>query len=191
MRRFTQGFYGYAFALFVCLAAVGLFLLVTPQSRTEHIPRVDYSIDQVNAVRAAPYEIAAPSQILTNWVPTSSQLSQDKTAVTWRLGFATGKRRHAMLAQSDEQPLAGFANRMANTDKATGSRQINGATWEERFRQDKNQRSLIRVFADHVIVVTGSADWDELTALAASLKTAPRPTRSGAAPGAAPSLPRA
>lgn len=180
VRRFTQGFYGYAFALFVCLAAVGLFLLVTPQSRTEHIPRVNYSIDQVNAVRSAPYEIEAPSQVLPNWVPTSSQLSQNATTVTWRLGFATGKRMHAMLAQSNEQPLAGFANRMANSDKVTGSRQIDGVTWEERFRSDKNQRSLVRVFPDHVVVVTGSADWDELTALAASLVVPPKPAASPA-----------
>ncbi|MGW0073591.1 DUF4245 family protein, partial [Streptosporangium sandarakinum] len=61
MRRFTQGFYGYAFAMLVCLAAVGLFLLVTPQSRTEHIPRIDYSMDVANLRRTAPYEVWAPS----------------------------------------------------------------------------------------------------------------------------------
>jgi hypothetical protein len=178
VRRFTQGFYGYAFALFVCLAAVGLFLLVTPQSRTEHIPRVNYSIDQVNAVRTAPYAIEAPRAVLPNWVPTSSRLTRQGTTVTWRLGFATGKRMHAMLAQSNEQPLAGFANRMANSDKPTGSRQINGATWEERFRQDKNQRSLVRTLPDHVVVVTGSASWDELTALAGSLVVPAKPDDS-------------
>ncbi|MEZ0073477.1 DUF4245 domain-containing protein [Planotetraspora sp. GP83] len=169
MGRFTQGFYGYAVALAICLAGVALFLLITPQSRTEHIPAVDYKIDLANAARSAPYEIEAPRQVLPNWIPNSSTLTQNGGTVTWRLGFATGKRMHAMLAQSNEQPAAAFANRMANTDKATGSRQINGATWEERFRSDKNQRSLVRILPDHAVVVTGSADWQELTALAASL----------------------
>jgi hypothetical protein len=169
VRRFTEGLYGYAFALAVCLAAVGIFLLVTPQSRTEHIPRVNYAIDQANAVRVAAYPIEAPTAVLPNWVPNSSRLTQKGTYVTWRLGFATGERMHAMLAQSNEQPFADFANRMANTDKVSGTRQINGQAWQERFREDKDQRSLVRILADRTVVVTGSAGWPELTALAASL----------------------
>ncbi|GGO08916.1 hypothetical protein GCM10010116_18130 [Microbispora rosea subsp. aerata] len=176
MGRFTQGFYGYAFALLVCLAAIGVFLLITPQSRTEHIPRVDFTIDRANAARTASYEVVAPDQVLPNWVPNSSSLTQKNGAVTWRLGFATAKRQHAMVAQSDEKPSADFVNRMANTDKPGGSRQIDGVTWEERFRQDKNQRSLVRVFPDHAVVVTGTADWDELTALARTLTPQPKPS---------------
>ncbi|WP_285704013.1 DUF4245 domain-containing protein [Microtetraspora sp. NBRC 16547] len=175
MRRFTEGFYGYAFALIVCLAVGSLILLFMPNGKNEHIPRIDFSIDKVNAARAAPYAVEAPREVLPNWVPTSSQLTEKDGVVTWRLGFATGKRMHAMVAQSDEQPFADFANRMANSDKATGTRQINGTAWEERFRQDKNQRSLIRVLPDHTVMVTGSADWDELTALAASLVVQPKP----------------
>jgi hypothetical protein len=179
--RLTQGIYGYAFALFVCLAAVGLFLLVTPQSRTGHVPRIDYSIDQANAVRAASYQVEAPRQVLPDWVPNSSSLTQTGSTVTWRLGFATEKEMHALLAQSDEQPPAGFANRMANTDKVTGTRQINGEAWQERFRPDKNQRSLVRIMPDHTVVVTGSADWQELTDLAASLVPQPRAAASSVA----------
>lgn len=183
MGRFTQGIYGYVFAMFVCLVGVGLFLLITPQSRTERIPRVDYSIDQANAVRAAPYEVLSPREVLPDWVPNSSNLTDRGGTVTWRLGFATAEREHAMLAQSNEQPPGEFANRMANTDKVIGSREINGVTWEERFRSDKNQRSLVRILPDRTVVVTGSADWAELTALARSLVPQPKPT---AVPSATP-----
>ncbi|MFF3665193.1 DUF4245 domain-containing protein [Microtetraspora malaysiensis] len=175
MRRFTEGFYGYAFALIVCLAAGSLILFFMPNGKNEHIPRIDFSIDKVNAARAASYTVETPKDVLPDWVPTSSQITQKSDVVTWRLGFATKKRMHAMVAQSNEQPFAEFANRMANSDKATGTRQINGTAWEERFRQDKNQRSLVRVLPDHAVVVTGSADWDELTALAASLVVQPKP----------------
>ncbi|WP_459802782.1 DUF4245 domain-containing protein [Herbidospora sp. RD11066] len=169
MRKFTQGLYGYVFALLVCFAGVGLFLLITPQSRTEHIPRVEFSYDANNAARAAEFPIEVPEPVQPNWVPTSSNLTTTKGVVTWRLGFATGERMHAMLAQSNEQPLAGFANRMTNTETALGTEVINGTTWEKRFREDKNQRSLVRVLDGHTVVVTGSADWPELSALAASL----------------------
>ncbi|TKK80682.1 DUF4245 domain-containing protein [Herbidospora galbida] len=169
MRRFTQGLYGYAFALLVCFAGVGLFLLITPQSRTEHIPRVDFTVDADNAARAAEFPVAVPEPVLANWVPTSSRLTNTKGVLTWRLGFATGKRMHAMVAQSNEQPTAGFANRLANTETSIGTEVIKGATWEKRFREDKNQRSLVKVSDGRTVVVTGSADWPELGALAASL----------------------
>ena len=174
MGRFTQGFLGYAFALLVCLGAVGLFLLVTPQSRTERVPEVNYTIDLANARRRAAYDVWAPSPLPANWIANSSRMPADTEYVTWRLGFATAQRRHAMLAQSDEKPAAEFANRMANSDKPVGSVQVGGVTWEKRERPDKNQRTLVRFLPDVTLVVTGSADWPELTALAASLKPHPR-----------------
>ncbi|GAA3095015.1 DUF4245 domain-containing protein [Streptosporangium carneum] len=181
MRRFTEGFYGYAFAMLVCLAGVGAFLLVAPQSRTEHIPSVNFSIDLANMRREAAYQVWSPEPVQPGWVPTSSRRTEaktpdGKTAVTWKLGFATAKRLHAMLAQSDERPAAEFANRMANSSTVVGSVQINGVTWEKRFREDKNQRSLIRFLPDTTVVVTGSAPWEELSALAGSLKQQPRIT---------------
>ncbi|GAA1269129.1 hypothetical protein GCM10009677_22090 [Sphaerisporangium rubeum] len=168
MRRFSEGFLGYALAVLFCLAIVGLFLLITPQSRTEHIPRVDYSMTLAQLRRTAPYEVRAPEPVPANWVPNSSTLDPGGHT-TWRLGFATADRSHALLAQSDE-PAASFASRMANSDRTTGTRQINGVTWQERVRPDKNQRTLVNVQPDVTIVVTGQADWQELTTLAASLR---------------------
>ncbi|MEW9529131.1 DUF4245 domain-containing protein [Microbispora sp. NPDC049125] len=171
MGRITQGLPGYAFALVVCLAGAGLFLLATPRGRADQIPRADYRADQAAAVREAPYEIVVPRRVPPGWVPTSSALDGDGGAVTWRLGFATGGGLHAMIAQSDERPPGEFANRMANTDKASGGQVIDGVAWQERFRPDKDQRSLVRVLPDHTVVVTGTAGWDELAALARTLGT--------------------
>ncbi|MEV7012485.1 DUF4245 domain-containing protein [Streptosporangium sp. NPDC051022] len=175
MQRFTQGFYGYVFAMLVCFAAVGAFLLIAPQSRTEHIPKINYSIDVANMRRDAPYQVWTPDPVPSGWVPTSSRMSKGKAAngtavVTWNLGFATAKKHHAMLSQSDENPGAEFANRMANTNEVTGSVQINGVTWEQRFRKDKDQRSLVRLLPGATVVISGTAPWDELSALAGSIK---------------------
>ena len=183
MRRFTQGFYGYVFAMLVCLAIGAVFLLITPQDRAEHIPSVDYSIDLANARRMASFAVWAPSPP-PNWVPTSSRLVDQDHAVTWRLGFATAERKHAMLAQSDERPATEFANRMAGIAASQGTTQVAGMTWEKRYREDKNQRSLIRVLPDSIIVVTGSADWPELTALAASLRAQPKTPATETSPPA-------
>ncbi|MEV4471697.1 DUF4245 domain-containing protein [Nonomuraea salmonea] len=175
MRRFTQGLYGYAVALFVCLAGAGLFLLVTPQSRDEHIPRLDYSITVANFGHGVPYGVWAPQQDPPGWVPNSNRIADGENgAKVLYLGYATAKREHAMFAQSDEQPAAGFASRMANSDKAVGTQQIGGVAWEQRFREDKNQRSLVRVLPDVTLVVTGTADWPELADLAGRLQQRPK-----------------
>ncbi|MEU8400581.1 DUF4245 domain-containing protein [Nonomuraea sp. NPDC048892] len=175
MRRFTQGFYGYAVALFVCLAGAGLFLLVTPQSREEHIPRLDYSITVANFGHTVPYGVWAPQGDPANWVPNSNRIAEGENgAKVLYLGYATAARQHAMFAQSDERPAAGFASRMANTDKAAGGQQVGGVAWERRFREDKNQRSLVRVLPDVTLVITGTADWTELGELAARLQQRPK-----------------
>lgn len=178
MRNFTQGFAGYAVALLVCLGAIGLFMLIAPQSRTEHIPRVDFSIDLANLQRAAPYQVVVPDPVPAGWIPTSSRQVTENGVVTWRLGFATAQREHAMLAQSNERPAARFADRMANSDKAVGTQQIEGVTWERRVREDKNQRSLVRLGGEPTVVITGTADWPELTTLATSLQSRPAPSAS-------------
>ncbi|MER6946310.1 DUF4245 domain-containing protein [Nonomuraea sp. NPDC000554] len=175
MRRFTQGFYGYAVALFVCLAAAALFLLITPQSREEHIPRLDYSITVANFGHAVPYQVWAPAKDPAGWVPNSNKIAKGQNgAQVLYLGYATTKRQHAMFVQSDEKPPAEFASRMANSDKAVGTEQINGQPWERRFREDKNQRTLVRALPDVTLVVTGTADWPELAELAASLQQRPK-----------------
>ncbi|MFF4619537.1 DUF4245 domain-containing protein [Nonomuraea jabiensis] len=175
MRRFTQGFYGYAVALFVCLAAVGLFLLITPQSREQHIPRLEYSITVANFGHSVPYGVWAPRNDPPGWVPNSNKIAKGENgAQVLFLGYATAKREHAMFTQSNEQPAAGFASRMANSDKAVGTQQVGGVQWEQRYREDKNQRSLVRVLPEVTLVITGTADWPELAELASVLQQRPK-----------------
>ncbi|MEU6718499.1 DUF4245 domain-containing protein [Nonomuraea sp. NPDC046802] len=175
MQRFTQGLYGYAVALFVCLAGAGLFLLITPQSREEHIPRREYSITVANFGHSVPYGVWAPQKDPADWVPNSNRIAKGENgAEVLYLGYATGKREHAMFVQSDERPAAAFASRMANTDKPVGTQQVGGVTWEQRFREDKKQRSLVRMLPEVTLVITGTADWAELGELAAVLQQRPK-----------------
>jgi hypothetical protein len=175
VRRFTDGFYGYAVALFICLAGAAAFVLIAPQGRDEHIPRRDYSITVANFSHDVPYQVWAPRQDPADWVPNSNRIAKGQNgAQVLYLGYATAKREHAMFAQSDEKPAAEFANRMANSDKAVGTQEIGGQTWERRFREDKNQRTLVRALPDVTLVVTGTADWPELAELAGLLQQRPK-----------------
>lgn len=175
MRRFTEGLHGYVVAVLVCLAAVGLFLLVTPRGQAEHIPKRDYSITVANFSRTVPYTVWEPASDPEGWISNSNRIAEGENgAQVLHIGYATAAREHAMFIQSDEKPAAGFANRMANSDKAVGTQQVGGETWERRFREDKKQRSLIRVLPDVTLVVTGTADWPELGQLASALRERPK-----------------
>nr|WP_283135513.1 DUF4245 domain-containing protein [Rhizohabitans arisaemae] len=215
--RFAQGFSGYIVAMLVCLAAVAVFLVITPQRDTQHIPKIDYQPAVWELRRQAPYPVHVPEGLPAGWIPTSSRVetteietksvkgvehetetvtvdtittepdpaegsetaspdaeagSEDGAkgeAVTWRLGFTTPLLEHAMLAQSNEDPTE-FANRMANSDKPVGTQQVGSVTWEQRFREDKKQRTLILKRPGVTLVVTGTAGWEELGRLAVSLR---------------------
>ncbi len=161
--------------MLVCLAAVGGFLLLNPQGREEHIPRRDYSITVANFGHSVPYQVWAPQGDPPGWVPNSNRIATGENgARVLYLGYATARREHAMFVQSDEKPAAGFAARMANTNQAIGTQQVGGQPWERRFREDKKQRSLVRVLPDVTLVVTGTADWPELAELASSLQQRPK-----------------
>ncbi|MGW5681013.1 DUF4245 domain-containing protein [Nonomuraea sp. NPDC003754] len=183
MRRFTQGFYGYAFALLVCLALAVIIVVSAPTGRQgQHVPRLDYAITVANYNRAVPQQVWAPAKDPADWIPNSNRIAKgaDGTQVL-SVGYATApdagdQRHHVMIVQGAEKPAAAFASRIANTDKPVGTVQIAGADWEKRFREDKNQRTLVRFLPDATVMVTGTADWPDLTALAATLKPQPKPT---------------
>ncbi|WP_431895751.1 DUF4245 domain-containing protein [Nonomuraea sp. bgisy101] len=182
MRRFTQGFYGYAFALFVCLALAVIIVVTAPTGREgQHVPRLDYTITVANYNRSVPYEVWAPAKDPADWIPNSNRIAKgaDNSSVL-SIGYATApdaedERHHAMIVQGAEKPPAAFASRIANSDKSIGTVQIAGANWEKRFREDKNQRTLVRFLPDTTLMVTGTADWPELTTLASTLKQQPKP----------------
>ncbi|MFI6818602.1 DUF4245 domain-containing protein [Nonomuraea sp. NPDC050328] len=176
MRRFTEGFYGYAVAVFVSLGLVGVFFLVSPPSREEHIPKREYGITVANFNRAVPYKVWAPSQDPAGWISNSNRVAKGEGgAQVLSIGYATATREHAMFLQSDERPAAEFANRLANSNQVVGSQDVAGTTWERRFREDKKQRTLVRMLPDVTLVVTGTASWEELGQLAAALKELPKP----------------
>lgn len=181
-KRLTAGLGGYTLAMLACLALVGLIVLITPRSNTEVLPSVDYAFDLRTLRSSAPYTAYAPEPPPAGWRPTSSRLTgaNGTGPVAWHLGFVTAADEYAALEQSDEAPDA-FVKRMTNRDRAVGGRQVAGATWAEYFREDKRQRSLVRRLPGVTLVVTGTASFDELAVLAASLRPQPRPAATPAA----------
>ncbi|HEX2317197.1 MAG TPA: DUF4245 domain-containing protein [Thermomonospora sp.] len=185
-KRLTTGLGGYAMAMLACLLMVGLVVLITPREQEERLPVADYG-GHLFALRTdAPYTPYAPEGLPATWRPTSSRLSglNSKGPVAWHLGMVTPSEEYAALEQSNEKPVAEYLWRMTNSREALGPQQVAGQTWQRYYREDKDQRSLVRTLPDVTVVVTGTASYEELAVLAAALKpqarggTVPTPTAS-------------
>jgi hypothetical protein len=167
-RRLASGLPAYAMAMLACLVIVGLVLLVTPRRNQDAVPRVDYHGDLAGLTAVAPYTVRAPRGLPPKWQPTSSRLTGTRNGpVAWHLGFYTPQGRYAALEESNER--GDFVARMTSAGRPDGALAVGGATWQRSLRADKNQRSLVLRRPDVTLVVTGTASYGELAALAGSL----------------------
>ncbi|MEV5747665.1 DUF4245 domain-containing protein [Actinoallomurus sp. NPDC052308] len=176
-RRLTSGVPGFAMAMLSCLVVVGFVLLVTPRRNPNAIPQADYHGDLNGLVAIAPFTVQAPQGLDPKWYPTSSRLSgRANGPIGWHLGYYTPGKQYAALEESNERPDGsdGFVARMTSQGKPDGSLQVAGAAWDKTLRKDKNQRSLVRRLPGVTLVVTGTASYEELAALAGSLRPQPK-----------------
>jgi hypothetical protein len=176
-KRLTTGLGGFSLAMAACLLLVAAIYLITPRSDKEVLPTIDYR-GQLWAMRNdAPYTVYAPEGLPPTWRPTSSRLhglDGGGGPVAWHLGFVTPSDQYAALEQSNEK-AADYVPRMTNNKKPVGTQQVNGVTWTKYHRKDKKANSLARTLPNGVsLVVTGTASYEELAVLAASLKPQPR-----------------
>lgn len=173
-QRLSSDIGRYALAMLVCFGLVGLLWLVSIPGVDQPSPRVD--IGQVAAkFRAmAPYQTYAPQRIPAGWRATSSRITGTTAEgpVAWHLGYLTARDEYAAVEQSDENPAV-FVPRMTNRNTPVGAQQVAGATWERYYRSDKEQYSLVRRLPRVTLVVTGTASYDDLAVLAASLRPHP------------------
>jgi hypothetical protein len=170
-RRLASGLPAYAMAMLACLVVVGLVLLITPRRNEDAVPRVDYRGDLAGLTAVAPYTAWAPRGLPPTWQATSSRLTGTRSGpVAWHLGFYTPQGRYAALEESNER--GDFIARMTSAGRPDGALAVGGATWQRSLRADKNQRSLVLRQPGVTLVVTGTASYGELAALAGSLRPA-------------------
>lgn len=171
-RRLTSGLPGFIVAMAACFVVVGMVLLVTPRGNDNAVPHVDYKSDLTGLLAVAPYPVYAPVGLPPKWYPNSSRLSGQKT-ISWHLGFYTPKKEYAALEESNEAG-ASFVPRMIVNQRQQGTVQIGDAAWEKYYRADKKQSSLVRRLPGSTLVITGTAPYDEIAALAGSLRLQPK-----------------
>ncbi|GLU46830.1 DUF4245 domain-containing protein [Nocardiopsis ansamitocini] len=180
--RANSTFTGYAIVLGVIVLIVGAMAFVVNGRSVEHIPSIDYTADALTLAEVAPYRTYAPRDLPDGWVPTSSRLEtggalpgeDPKEPVSWSLGFATPRDRHAAFSISDADP-ATFIAETSRGGTPDGESTVNGEEWERYYSKSEGERAIVRRAEGATRVVSGSSQYDELEVLAQSLAAQQKP----------------
>jgi len=158
---------------------LGLYLIVAwqrPEVQGSALPVVDVQevVSQVDV--SGPFDVRAPSDLPAGWAPTSAWFEGPARfpglgGSVLHVGYVTPTGSYAEVKQTDGEP--DYAVReWAEGGEATGRVQVAGSEWTKRLSSEGTKALTTTVAGrpEVLVVVTGKADWPELTELAASLQ---------------------
>ncbi|MFD7264058.1 DUF4245 domain-containing protein [Streptomyces sp. NPDC059874] len=149
------------------VVVAGIYMFVPHDEKADPTRTVDYRVETLTARRAAPYPVAAPAGLPEQWRATSVSYER-KNANAWHLGFLDPERQYVAVEQSTDTS-AKYLDQITQKAKATGqTQQVGDMAWE-RWDGEKYD-ALVRREQGHVTVVTGTASFEQLGAMAAALE---------------------
>jgi hypothetical protein len=153
----------------VCLLVVGW--IAFRQGDVDPVRTIDPSSSvQLAAVRAS-YPVQAPSGLPDGYRPTSARTDAGEAVegapVTLEVGYVTPSEEYAGFLTTDD-PRAERLTAVLDGAEEEGSVEVGGRTWT-RLTSERGETVLSREDGGVTTVVTGSADDEELEAVAASL----------------------
>ncbi|WP_328930402.1 DUF4245 domain-containing protein [Streptomyces sp. NBC_00190] len=149
------------------VVVAGIYLFIPHDENADPTHTVDYRVETLTARRAAPYPVAAPVGLPAEWRATSVSY-QRKNANAWHLGFLDPGKQYVAVEQSTDTSGKNLG-KITQQAKSTGqTQQVGGAAWE-RWEGEKYD-ALVKQEQGHVTVVTGTASFDQLGAMAAALE---------------------
>jgi hypothetical protein len=161
-------------SVLTCLLLSFVIIVAVPLQDASPPPAVSYRSDLAAMTRAARYTVLAPAGLPPSWSPVSSGVAlggaNGAGTATWHLGYVTSTGTLASVEESDAA-AAQFIRRMTNSGTPEPAVRIAGRLWRASANAGRGQRSLYRTDpGGSTVIVTGNASWDQLRALAASLR---------------------
>ena len=160
-------------SLAVVLAVVFVIVLLAWRPEPEAVKVVDVAPVVALAAAGAEFPVAAPTGLGDGWRPTSARwepTERSEGEPVLHVGYVTPGDEYAQVTQSTARSEPYFAEQ-ADSGSPTGTQDIGGTVWQRWEGPDRN--SLVLVEDPAVTIVSGTASWDELTELAASLEPVP------------------
>jgi hypothetical protein len=118
----------------------------------------------------AEFDVQAPTGLAPQWRPTSArwQATTGSAAVpVLHLGYVTPADEYAQVSQSTAATPR-YLDEQTDGGEPVGEQVVDGVSWERLESEDR--RSLVLDSDGTMTIVSGSADWDELTTLATALR---------------------
>lgn len=155
------------------LAAIGVVVagiyVFVPHGGHDPVQAVSYRVELLQARRAAPYKVAAPVGLPSQWRATSVTYDgSDPKASHWHLGFIDPDQQYAALEQSNA-PAAAFITGTTQQSHRSGEQVVDGTAWQ-RYSGGR-YRALARTADGVTTVVLGTAPYPQLAQLAGALRT--------------------
>ncbi|MFI5616500.1 DUF4245 domain-containing protein [Streptomyces sp. NPDC051567] len=149
------------------LVVGGIYVFIPKDDKADPTITVDYRVETITARRAAPYPVAAPVGLAKEWRATSVKYERKDTDA-WHLGFLDPQQQYVAVEQSGDTS-AKYLGKVTLGAAPTGQTQQAGETTWERWDGEKYD-ALVRQGQGHVTVVTGTASFEQLGAMAAALE---------------------
>lgn len=159
----------------VVLAVVVVIMLLAWRPDPEPLKLVDSAPVIALAAAQAQFTVRAPTGLPDGWRATSARwekTAQSSDEPVLHLGYVTPSDQYAQVSQSTARSAA-YLDEQTAGGVPSGTMSIGGGEWEKLATHAR--RSLVQADGKALTVVSGSAEWDELVALAASLEPAPVP----------------
>lgn len=156
-------------SMLLVMLVVGGILLVTWRPQPEAVKVIDITPALVLAQTQGDFPVTGPVGLPDSWRPTSARFEPTEKSAPDRVlhfGYVTPQDAYAQVSQSTNRTAA-YSAEQTDDGLPVGSAVIDGATWEKWEHADR--RSLVRSQDGVLTIVSGTASWEELTALASSL----------------------
>lgn len=155
------------------IALVALIALFTYKPADEKIRVVDYQPTVAAARSTGAFDVAVPTGAAKDWKATSVRYvpsAADPKIATWHLGFITPTNQYAALEQTNGTD-PNFIKESTAKGMPDGEQVIDGQKWLRYYSSDTGHRSLVSSKNGITTIVTGTLTYDELVAMATSLRT--------------------
>ncbi len=156
-------------SMLVVLAFVAVLLFVTWRPQPEAVKVVDTTPVVLVASTQADFAVAVPTDLPDGWRPTSARWETTEKSVpdpVLHIGYVTPTDSYAQVSQS-ANATAPYTAEQTDDGIAVGTQAVDDVDWERWEHGDRH--SLVRIADGTTTIVSGTASWDELIALAASL----------------------
>ncbi|GAA5183735.1 hypothetical protein GCM10023322_23730 [Rugosimonospora acidiphila] len=130
---------------------------------------VDAAQEYANAKHDAPFPVLEPTSLPGKWTPISATFGKVSDGWVLRVSYVPPAKTGAQLVESDRPVNALLADELGGSARPGNLEVIDGRTWRQYPIASNNSRALVLANDGQTTIISGTASFTDLHALAAAL----------------------